>query len=577
MNKSFTILCALVCMVASAMAQGNNISVTPATGQLPADFVQNNLLGGGVYVFNAKYANMSGAISVPGIGTFQSNGFGGLSMQNGILMTTGDISLAVGPNDQDGASTTGNSNYSDPEMAPVASDEVNGCSTLDFDFVSLSNSVSFNYCFASEEYPEYVCSQYNDVFAFFLTGPDPETGEEVTRNIAIIPGTDALVENGIAVAINSVNPGVAGTYGGNGSGCYYNYTSYYVDNSTTDGSVVEGVQYDGYTSKLAASAAILPCVVYHMHISVCNVGDNSYDSGVFLEGGSFAAPSAAIGLSRSDVQALHGSCPYRVPLTLGQTDFDEGWVHFSFGGTAVEGQDFELVDEQGNPFGAAGMAIDRSVRNFVLRGLPDADLSQEKTIELYLATSLCTAFPQLVAYDTMRFTLDRGGDVRLKDTVIRCSHACFEVGTDLVYGEGEVSYRWEPTTGLDDPYSLHTTAMIFEDCEYRLIATGGSGCNSDTATVRVVITGQDPVDIADVESNSARVYPNPASDVILVEAEQVQRIEVFSAEGRRVLDRRYADLSGTISLPTEGLSAGTYGVRISTARGVQGAKIVVNK
>ena len=168
MKKIVTIFMVLAFPYMKVSAQ--NITVASATGQMPATFIQNNLLGGGVYVFNAKYANSLGIIASPGIGTFQSNGYSGLSMQSGIVMTTGDIDIAVGPNSTGSQSTMYNYNYSDPEMESVATDEINGCSTLDFDFVCLSDMVSFQYCFASEEYPEWVCSDYNDVFAFFLKG-----------------------------------------------------------------------------------------------------------------------------------------------------------------------------------------------------------------------------------------------------------------------------------------------------------------------------------------------------------------------------------------------------------------------
>lgn len=587
MRKHFTALCALMFLTTVLCAQ--NIVVTPAAGQLPETFIQNNLLGGGVYVFNAKYANSVGPISTPGIGTFQSNGFDGLMMQGGIVMTTGDIAVAVGPNSNGGSSTVGNTNYSDPQMAVVATSGIYGCSTLDFDFVTLSDYVSFNYSFGSEEYPEYVCSEFNDVFAFFLTGPDPVTGEEITRNIAIIPGTDSIVDGGIAVAINSVNYGVAGSAGNGGTGCYYNYSNYYVANHSADTSSSDfgqpnnapGIQYDGYTSKLAAQASIVPCQVYHMHISVCNVGDNQWDSGVFLEGGSFSASTAAIGLSRPGVQPIQGSCPYSVPLTLSQTRFDEGTVHFDFGGTAVYGVDFEILDDNGNPIDSLGLYINNDTHSFVLRGIPGADLSQQKTIDLYLSTSLCSAFPELVTYDTMHFTLSQGGDVKVADTILNCTHACFEVTTRLIYGTN-VSYRWEPTTGIDDPYSLTSTAMILESRDYHLIATGGSGCNSDTALVRVVISNDNPdipvgIGAFDDDGDGMSVYPNPAGAVIHVEATGVQQVAVYSVEGRKVYEQCYNNFCGTIDIPTDGLEAGVYGVRIRTAEGVKGVKIMVKK
>ena len=220
-----TFLTTLCCLCVGASAQ--NIVVQDAMGQSVAEFVQNHLLGGGVYVFNAMYNNSTGLISAPSIGTFQSNGYAGLSMGNGIIMTTGNIDVAPGPNSNDGFTHFVDGYYSDPELEPIASSlsMINGCSTLDFDFVSLSDYMSFNYCFASEEYPEYVCSAFNDVFAFLLTGPNPVTGEIETRNIAIIPETETAFSDGIPVAINSVNGGTAGSEGGSGTGCHYDYVN----------------------------------------------------------------------------------------------------------------------------------------------------------------------------------------------------------------------------------------------------------------------------------------------------------------------------------------------------------------
>ena len=75
----------------------------------------------------------------------------------------------------------------------------------------------------------------------------------------------------------------------------------------------------------------------------------------------------------------------------------------------------------------------------------------------------------------------------------------------------------------------------------------------------------------------ARVYPNPANEVINIEAEGLQKVEIFSVEGRLVLSRDYAGQNGTVAIPTEGLENGVYGIRVSTLNGKTGAKVVVNK
>ena len=57
-----------------------------------------------------------------------------------------------------------------------------------FDFVAESESVSFNYVFASTEYSSFTCTSYNDIFGFFLSGPGitgPYSNNAV--NLAYIP------------------------------------------------------------------------------------------------------------------------------------------------------------------------------------------------------------------------------------------------------------------------------------------------------------------------------------------------------------------------------------------------------
>ena len=41
----------------------------------------------------------------------------------------------------------------------------------EFDFVAAGDTVSFDYVFGSDEYETWINTQYNDVFAFFLSGP----------------------------------------------------------------------------------------------------------------------------------------------------------------------------------------------------------------------------------------------------------------------------------------------------------------------------------------------------------------------------------------------------------------------
>ena len=419
MKKSLILFASLVSMCFAVQAQ--NVTVQSAAGQNIENFLMQNFVGQGVYIYNATFNGFSGSVRAqyPQIGTFDANGYDRLSMESGIIMTTGHVKTAEGPNNSTSASNPSgmtNSAYVDPQMASMGiTTAANECSTLDFDFVCLSPSVSFTYCFGSDEYNEFVFSNYNDVFVFFLTGPDPATGQVVTRNIAMIPGTeDDDHPYGIPVAINTVNAGYStGSYSPNCDGCYTQYYQYYQNNDTLNsyGSTANpGVQYDGLTSKLTASANIVPCQSYHMHISVCDVSDQSYHSGVFLEGRSFTTTTAGIGLTNYTRETVRKGSPRTISVDLGSTNYDSAIVFVNFEGEAVSGVDFLCLTDDGvvlNP--GDQFSVGSQPRALTLRVL-SAARPLPKDLDICFQTALCTNYPGLRVNDTMFFTLDEAPD-----------------------------------------------------------------------------------------------------------------------------------------------------------------------
>ena len=101
MKKLVTMVCVLTCLGALS---AQNVTTHSVVGTTPQQFVIDNLAGGGVYIFNAKFNGSAGAIADDQIGTFESNGFEGISMENGIVLTSGMRSFADGPNNQSGGS-----------------------------------------------------------------------------------------------------------------------------------------------------------------------------------------------------------------------------------------------------------------------------------------------------------------------------------------------------------------------------------------------------------------------------------------------------------------------------------------
>jgi len=219
-----------------------------------------NLVGNGVIITSATLncpANGSGTFSTAGACS-------SVGIPQGVVLTSGSVANVPGPNLTGSAGTMNGAGGYAPLDGLAGAGTEDAC-VLTFTFIPTTNVVNFNYLFGSEEYPEFVNGGYNDAFGFFITGPNPLGGNYTNYNIAQLPG-------GTPVTIDNVN---AGTNSG-----------YYVNN--TGGACL---QYDGYTTTLTASASVVPCSSYTFTIAIADAGDDSYDSGVFLQENSFNSGS----------------------------------------------------------------------------------------------------------------------------------------------------------------------------------------------------------------------------------------------------------------------------------------------
>jgi hypothetical protein len=218
-----------------------------------------------------------------GLGEF--DGGGPIGLDRGVIMASGNVTNSLGPNNN---CCAGNSlgTAGDPDLNILSGQTTYDATGIEFDFRPTIPQISFNYVFASEEYPEYVCASFNDVFGFFISGPGIVGAfSNSSENIAWIPGTN------IPVGINSVNPGVPGQFG-NAANCTgkgsLSYSHFYVDN--TGG---QELQYDGWTTVFTATANVQICGTYHIKLVVADAGDAIFDSAVFLEANSFNAGGLA--------------------------------------------------------------------------------------------------------------------------------------------------------------------------------------------------------------------------------------------------------------------------------------------
>ena len=302
-----------------------NISMSPNV------LVQNILNGTGVTISNVTYSG-----SAQAIGSFTAAGTN-LGINSGIIMTTGTVQNTVdGPHGPNNSPGTGIDNgvVGDGQLGALAGGQTFNAAVLEFDFETCSDTVQFNYVFASEEYPEYVYENVNDIFAFFISGPGIPGG---TQNIAILPN------GGGVVSIDNIHPS-----GVNVSGNSYPAVNaqYYVNN--INGSTI---QYDGFTKKLTAFAVVECNTVYHLKMAIADVGDGVWDSGIFLEANSF------VGSSPVDIEHTLSNNLFNNPdiiaegcvsttLTLERTSCNLSStmvVPITVSGSAIEGVDYDNI------------------------------------------------------------------------------------------------------------------------------------------------------------------------------------------------------------------------------------------
>ncbi|HRH38321.1 MAG TPA: choice-of-anchor L domain-containing protein, partial [Flavobacteriales bacterium] len=305
--------------------------------------VQNVLLGGGVTANSVTFNGNPGNQQNEQIGSFDGSA-ANVGLSAGVLMGTGDINEAVGPNSS-GSMTLGGGNYGfgDPDLEMLSGVTSNDAAILEFNFIPTGDSLKFRYVFSSEEYNEYVCSTVNDAFGFFLSGPGitgPYSNNAI--NIALVPGTT------IPVSINTVNNGTVGSNGtaSNCSDLDPNWTAnsiYFNDN--TNGTTIE---YDGFTVVLTAFALVQCGVQYHIKLCIADGGDAAFDSGVFLEAGSFTStgqvvPSLAGGVGIIGNTMMEGCAPVDlVFVRLGDTTLVDT-VDLTVTGTATQGVDYTAI------------------------------------------------------------------------------------------------------------------------------------------------------------------------------------------------------------------------------------------
>ncbi|WP_281856492.1 Hint domain-containing protein [Litoreibacter halocynthiae] len=213
----------------------------------------NEIFGNGATVIGASYSGWSQSSGIYSDG--DSVAPGATPGDTGVILSTGRASHYTnsrGQANQDSNTSTNTPGVNnDAQFNALAGTNTYDAAILSVDFIPDGDTLSLQFIYSSEEYPEYVNSIYNDLVGVWVNG----------AQVSLAVG-DGVSDIGNIHATNSEN--------------------LYNDNTTSD----YNTEMDGFTVTLTLTLNVIPGVVNSIRIGIADVGDSNYDSNLLIAGGS---------------------------------------------------------------------------------------------------------------------------------------------------------------------------------------------------------------------------------------------------------------------------------------------------
>lgn len=397
-------------------------------------------------------------------GTFQAGDNTDLGLEQGLLLSTGLASEAANPGTffaSEGHNAPGDDDLDYLSLQNGNGSLSNDACVVEMDVFAATDELTFEYIFGSEEYPEFVETSFNDIFAFLVSGPgitgDPNIGNQ--QNVAVLP-------NGTFIEINSVNP----------SENYY----YYRNNENGMSVAYDGLTSDsiGVKKSLTARIPTIPCNTYHLKFAIADRGDTVYDSGVFISKIQGGSPNMSVQYNNG-IEYLVEECvnvPEDLVISIDQLTGDSATYTVEIGGTATLGVDYLLAVP-----GTITFTPDQMSFSYPIKVLSDGLVEGTETIEIVLKRDFgCGA--QILA--TLNIELHDQIDIQIfnnqVDTVKLCAGGCL-----LMDVAGGADYFWQPPGLFDDPNIANPT--ICPDTSLWVSVTGSLGICTDVDSVYLEI------------------------------------------------------------------------------------------
>lgn len=267
----FALIC---CNTISVSAQNITVDDSYTAQQLVENVLVNSSCAS---VSNYSASGDTAPVGQNSYGYFNNAG-GSFPFKEGVLLSTWGANNSKGPyvfyrGDGNDSAWSGDMDLN--QAIGIAS---TNATSLEFDFTPLTNFLSFDYIFASNEYKDESPCQYSDGFAFLIK----EKGSPANyQNLAVIPGTTTTV--------SSINIHPATPLGG----CSAVNEIYYNGNNTA----TSPINYAGQTVVMNAQTNVVAGKTYHIKLVIADDKNQYYDSAVFLKAGSFA-PKIDLGPDR---------------------------------------------------------------------------------------------------------------------------------------------------------------------------------------------------------------------------------------------------------------------------------------
>ena len=433
-----------------------NVTANNSAAQLA-----QKLVGFGVTTANATLncgSNASDGINHgSGIFTVTSSNLGldsGITLTSGVAATNG---FSIGVNNPASIHTGSTGNGGDPDLTTLIGGTTFDKCILEFDFTTLGDTVKFDYVFGSCEYPSYTCSNFNDVFGFFLSGPGiAGPYSNGAKNIALVPGSATC-----PVAISTIycpnNPGCCNTTNycfANTAGC----TAFSATNNTCQYFVCNAggptVSYPGFTTVLTAMSQVIPCSTYHIKLAIADKGDAALDSGVFLKAGSFTSNIVQIKLSAGLTSTsgapviVEGCDSANLKLTrkiVSGTVYADT-INLQYGGNAQNSIDYSTLPTQLTFLPNAS----DTVKNLSLYAFPDGIAEGTEYLKIYVLSGCAQLITDSIIIeikDSLEYSLFNG------DTAICLGNT---VNINGIMDAGMVM-QWSPAINVLNPNQFLTS------------------------------------------------------------------------------------------------------------------------